>query len=262
MAAAIKRDEQQLLTANAMDVESARKRGPGPGHDRPVDTHPKASRAWPKDCCKLRRCADPVGEISDLKYRPSGIQVGKMRVPLGVVGIIYEARPNVTADAAGLCLKAGNAAILRGGSEAIHSNQAIAACVKEGLKAAGLPETAIQVIETTDRPAVGELITMKEFVDVIVPRGGKGLIERISDEARIPVIKHLHGVCHVYIDEQADLEKASALPTTPRLSAMALVTPWRHYWCMRPLPGKYCLPSAKSISRRAWNCVAMPLPAP
>jgi glutamate-5-semialdehyde dehydrogenase len=157
---------------------------------------------------QIAALADPVGEISDLKYRPSGIQVGRMRVPLGVVGIIYEARPNVTADAAGLCLKAGNAAILRGGSEAINSNRAIAACVKEGLRAAGLPETAIQVVETTDRQAVGELITMNEFVDVIVPRGGKGLIERIAGEARIPVIKHLDGVCHVYIDEQADLDKA------------------------------------------------------
>jgi glutamate-5-semialdehyde dehydrogenase len=149
-----------------------------------------------------------VGEISGLSYRPSGIQVGKMRVPLGVVGIIYEARPNVTADAAGLCLKAGNAAILRGGSEAMHSNQAIAALVREGLRTAGLPETAVQVIETTDRAAVGELVTMKDYVDVLVPRGGKSLIERISSEARIPVIKHLHGVCHVYIDDQADVEKA------------------------------------------------------
>ncbi|MEO7320229.1 MAG: glutamate-5-semialdehyde dehydrogenase, partial [Nitrosospira sp.] len=157
---------------------------------------------------QIAALADPIGEISDLSFRPAGIQVGKMRVSLGVVGIIYEARPNVTADAAGLCLKAGNAAILRGGSEAIHSNRAIAACVKEGLKAAGLPEAAIQVIETTDRAAVGELITMKEFVDVIIPRGGKGLIERISNESRIPVIKHLHGVCHVYIDDCADLDKA------------------------------------------------------
>ncbi len=151
---------------------------------------------------------DPVGEISGLHYRPSGIQVGKMRVPLGVVGIIYEARPNVTADAAALCLKAGNVAILRGGSEAIHSNQAIVACVKEGLRKAGLPETAVQVIETTDRAAVGELITMQDDVDVIIPRGGKGLIERVAKEARIPVIKHLDGVCHVYIDEQADIDKA------------------------------------------------------
>ena len=143
-----------------------------------------------------------------MKYRPSGIQVGKMRVPLGVIGIIYESRPNVTADAAGLCLKSGNACILRGGSEALHSNQAIAACVRAGLKAAGLPETAVQVVNTTDRAAVGELITMTAYVDVIVPRGGKELIERISKEARIPVIKHLHGVCHVYIDDDADIAKA------------------------------------------------------
>jgi glutamate-5-semialdehyde dehydrogenase len=154
---------------------------------------------------------DPVGEIGDMSYRPSGIQVGKMRVPLGVIGIIYESRPNVTADAAALCLKSGNAAILRGGSEAAHSNQAIATCIKQGLESAGLPATAVQVIETTDRAAVGELITMSEYVDVIVPRGGKGLIKRISAEARVPVIKHLHGVCHVYIDDEADLDKAIAV---------------------------------------------------
>lgn len=151
---------------------------------------------------------DPCGEITDMSYRPSGIQVGKMRVPLGVVGIIYESRPNVTIDAASLCLKSGNAAILRGGSESIHSNRAIAACLQRGLKAAGLPSTVVQVIETTDRAAVGELITMPQFVDVIVPRGGKGLIERISNDARVPVIKHLDGICHVYIDSQADLDKA------------------------------------------------------
>ena len=174
-----------------MDVENARNRGLDPAMIDRLTLTSKSIAGMAEGLLQIAALADPVGEISDLKYRPSGIQVGKMRVPLGVVGIIYEARPNVTADAAGLCLKAGNAAILRGGSEAIHSNQAIAACVKEGLKAAGLPETAIQVIETTDRAAVGELITMNEFVDVIVPRGGKGLIERISDEARIPVIKHL-----------------------------------------------------------------------
>ncbi|MFU8837463.1 MAG: glutamate-5-semialdehyde dehydrogenase [Thiohalomonadaceae bacterium] len=154
---------------------------------------------------------DPVGEISDMSYRPSGIQVGKMRVPLGVIGIIYESRPNVTADAAALCLKSGNATILRGGSEAAHSNQAIAASIRRGLEQAGLPATAVQVIETTDRAAVGKLITMTDYVDVIVPRGGKSLIERISAEARVPVIKHLHGVCHVYIDDEADLEKATAI---------------------------------------------------
>jgi glutamate-5-semialdehyde dehydrogenase len=151
---------------------------------------------------------DPVGEISDLNYQPSGIQVGRMRVPLGVIGIIYESRPNVTIEAASLCLKAGNACILRGGSESLHSNQAIASAIHSGLLQAGLPETAVQVIATTDRDAVGHLIQMPEYVDVIIPRGGRSLIERISQESRIPVIKHLDGICHVYIDAQADLDKA------------------------------------------------------
>ncbi|PHS32435.1 MAG: glutamate-5-semialdehyde dehydrogenase [Methylophaga sp.] len=160
---------------------------------------------------QIAALADPVGEISDMNYRPSGIQLGKMRVPLGVIGIIYESRPNVTADAAGLCLKSGNATILRGGSEAIHSNQAIALCIHRGLEKAGLPANAVQVVETTDRAAVGELITMTEYVDVIVPRGGKGLIERISKDARVPVIKHLDGICHVYIDAGADLDMAEEI---------------------------------------------------
>ena len=151
---------------------------------------------------------DPIGEITNLAYRPSGIQVGRMRVPLGVIGIIYESRPNVTADAAGLCLKAGNAAVLRGGSEAIHSNQAIAACIRSGLAEAGLSEDIVQVIETTDRAAVGEMLKMKYSIDVIIPRGGKGLIERISRESEVPVIKHLDGICHVYIDDDADYRKA------------------------------------------------------
>jgi len=152
--------------------------------------------------------ADPIGEIFGMKYRPSGIQVGHMRVPLGVVGIVYESRPNVTADAAGLCLKSGNAAVLRGGSEAFHSNQAIAASIQRGLEQAGLPAAAVQVVATTDRAAVGEMIAMPEFIDVIIPRGGKGLIERISRDARVPVIKHLDGICHVYIDDQAEVGKA------------------------------------------------------
>jgi len=152
---------------------------------------------------------DPVGEISDMAYRPSGVQIGKMRVPLGVIGIIYESRPNVTADAAALCLKSGNATILRGGSEAIHSNKAVAKCIQQGLERAGLPAQAVQVVETTDREAVGELITSNAYVDVIIPRGGKSLIERISNQATVPVIKHLDGICHVYIDAQADLQKAS-----------------------------------------------------
>ena len=154
---------------------------------------------------------DPVGEISDMSYRPSGIQVGHMRVPLGVIGIIYESRPNVTADAAGLCLKSGNATILRGGSEAIHSNQAIAQCIQEGLQTAGLPAETVQVIETIDRSAVGELLRLKDYVDVIIPRGGKSLIERVSAESLVPVIKHLDGICHVYIDDDADLDKATAV---------------------------------------------------
>ncbi|SFW10946.1 glutamate-5-semialdehyde dehydrogenase [Nitrosovibrio sp. Nv17] len=207
-AAAIRRDAQLLLAANARDVEAARAAGLEAAMVDRLTLTPKAVDAMAEGLVQIAALPDPVGEISDLSFRPTGIQVGRMRVPLGVIGIIYEARPNVTADAAGLCLKSGNAAILRGGSEAIHSNQAIAACVKEGLRAAGLPETAIQVVEITDRAAVGELVTMQAFVDVIVPRGGKGLIERISAEACVPVIKHLNGVCHVYIDAGADPGKA------------------------------------------------------
>ncbi len=207
-AQAIERASQSLIDANARDVADARKKKlDDAAIDRLILT-PKTITAMGDGLNQIARLPDPVGEISGLKYRPSGIQVGQMRVPLGVVGIIYESRPNVTADAAGLCLKSGNAAILRGGSEAIHSNQAIAACVREGLVAAGLPDTAVQVIETTDRASVGELITMREFVDVIVPRGGKGLIERLLSESRIPMIQHLDGVCHVYIDDKADFDKA------------------------------------------------------
>ncbi|PTN12000.1 glutamate-5-semialdehyde dehydrogenase [Nitrosomonas aestuarii] len=208
MADAISRDEQKLLIANAHDLDIAKTKGLEAALVDRLKLSAKGISSMAEGLLQIAALADPVGEISGLNYRPSGIQIGKMRVPLGVIGIIYEARPNVTADAAGLCLKAGNAAILRGGTEAIHSNQAIAACVREGLRAAGLPETAVQVIETTDRMAVGELITMQDYVDVIVPRGGKGLIERISNEACVPVIKHLDGVCHVYIDDQADFDKA------------------------------------------------------
>jgi glutamate-5-semialdehyde dehydrogenase len=208
MARAIERDSPRLLAANREDVDAAQAKGQEAAMIDRLTLTQKSVAAMAEGLREIAQLRDPVGEITDLAYRPSGIQVGRMRVPLGVVAIIYEARPNVTADAAGLCLKAGNAAILRGGSEAIRSNQAVAACVREGLAGAGLPETAVQVIETTDRAAVGELITMKEYVDIIVPRGGKGLIERISSEARIPVLKHLDGVCHVYIDDRADPEKA------------------------------------------------------
>jgi glutamate-5-semialdehyde dehydrogenase len=208
MAQAVERDIARLLDANRKDVEAARAKGLDAAMVDRLTLNAKSVSAMAEGLRQIAQLPDPVGEISGMSYRPSGIQVGRMRVPLGVIGIIYEARPNVTADAAGLCLKSGNAAILRGGSEAIHSNQAVGACVHEGLNAAGLPETAVQVIETTDRAAVGELITMKDYVDIIVPRGGKGLIERISSESRIPVLKHLDGVCHVYIDDKADLDKA------------------------------------------------------
>jgi len=204
MAAAIRERADELLAANARDLEEARAAGLEPALIDRLTLTAKGVEAMAEGLEQVAALPDPVGEITDVKRRPSGIQVGKMRVPLGVIGIIYEARPNVTADAAALCLKSGNAAILRGGREALHCNQAIAVCVRAGLAAAGLPETSVQVVETTDRAAVGQLITMPEFIDVIVPRGGKGLIERISKEARVPVIKHLDGNCHVYIDDDAD----------------------------------------------------------
>ena len=211
MAAAIRDQRAALLAANARDLEEARATGLEAALIDRLTLTDQGVGAMAAGLEQVAALPDPVGEITDVKRRPSGIQVGKMRVPLGVIGIIYEARPNVTADAAALCLKSGNAAILRGGKEALHSNQAIAACVRSGLAAAGLPETAVQVIETTDRAAVGALITMPEFVDVIVPRGGKGLIERISREARVPVIKHLDGNCHVYVDDAADPAKVVPL---------------------------------------------------
>jgi len=207
-AEAIERDVARLLAANALDLDAARaKKLDAPLIDRLTLTE-KSIADMADGLRQIAQLPDPIGEISELKQQPSGIKVGRMRVPLGVIAIIYESRPNVTADAAGLCLKAGNACILRGGSEALHSNQAIAECVHAGLKAAGLPETAVQVIETTDRAAVGELLRMNEYVDIVVPRGGKSLIERVMQESRIPMIKHLDGVCHVYIDDKADIEKA------------------------------------------------------
>ena len=211
MAAAIRRDEARLVAANAEDVGAAKAAGHDPAFIDRLTLTPKTIAAMAQGLEEIAALPDPVGEISDLRARPSGIQVGMMRVPLGVVGIIYESRPNVTADAAGLCLKAGNATILRGGSEALRSNQAIAACVHEGLRAAGLPITGVQVIATPDRAAVGALIVMDKYVDVIVPRGGKGLIERVAREAKVPVLKHLDGVCHVFIDERADPDKAISI---------------------------------------------------
>jgi glutamate-5-semialdehyde dehydrogenase len=208
ISAAILREKTALLAANKKDVDLAKANGLDAAMlDRLMITE-KTILSMAEGLAQIAALADPIGEMSNFKYRPSGIQIGQMRVPLGVIGIIYEARPNVTIDAAGLCIKSGNACILRGGSEAIHCNQALAKLVHEGLASAGLPKNAVQVVETTDRAAVGELITMKQYVDVIVPRGGKGLIERISNDARIPVIKHLDGNCHVYVDDEADFDKA------------------------------------------------------
>ncbi len=208
IANAIRRDASALRTANELDLAAAKAAGMEAAMLDRLTLSDKAIATMAEGLEQIINLADPIGEISNMKYRPTGIQVGQMRVPLGVIGIIYEARPNVTVDAAGLCIKSGNATILRGGSEAIHCNQALARIVKEGLTGAGLPPDAVQIVETTDRAAVGELITMPQYVDVIVPRGGKGLIERLMREATVPMIKHLDGICHVYIDDKADLKKA------------------------------------------------------
>lgn len=211
MAEAINGSREALLVANDRDLQAGRDKGLDAAMLDRLELTAARIEGMTEGLRQVAALPDPVGEITDLSYRPSGIQVGRMRVPLGVIGIIYESRPNVTCEAASLCLKSGNATILRGGSEAIHSNQAIATCIGQGLLDAGLPAHAVQVVETTDREAVGRMITMPEYVDVIVPRGGKGLIERISADARVPVIKHLDGVCHVYIDDRADLQKAVAV---------------------------------------------------
>jgi glutamate-5-semialdehyde dehydrogenase len=208
IADALLEQRQSIRDANDMDLQQGRQDGLDDAMLDRLELSDKGIDAMVEGLHQIIALPDPVGAISDMEYRPSGIQIGKMRVPLGVIGIIYESRPNVTIDAAALCLKSGNATILRGGKEALHSNQAIAACIQQGLKTAGLPEAAVQVINTTDRAAVGLLLTMKDSVDVIIPRGGKGLIERVSSDATIPVIKHLDGICHVYIDDQADLGKA------------------------------------------------------
>ena len=200
-----------IMAANELDLEAGRNNGLDEAMLDRLALTPTRFDAMVEGLKQVASLPDPVGEITDMAYRPSGIQLGKMRVPLGVIGIVYESRPNVTIDAASLCLKSGNATILRGGSESIHSNRAIAAAISSGLAQAGLPEQAVQVVETTDRAAVGELITMNGTVDVVVPRGGKGLIERISRDATVNVIKHLDGICHVYIDASADLAKAQAV---------------------------------------------------
>ncbi|MEZ5730314.1 MAG: glutamate-5-semialdehyde dehydrogenase [Burkholderiaceae bacterium] len=207
-ASAIRREAEALKSANSRDLDAARAAGLDPAFVDRLALTDKVIAGMAEGLEQIATLADPIGEISELRYRPTGIQVGRMRVPLGVIGIIYESRPNVTIDAAGLCIKSGNATILRGGSEAIHSNQALAGLIREGLQSAGLPAEAVQVVETTDRAAVGALIQRPEWIDVIVPRGGKSLIERISRESRVPVIKHLDGICHVFIDAAAEPEMA------------------------------------------------------
>ena len=208
IAGQLEKNSEALQAANKIDLDAGRAKGLEAALLDRLELTNAGIASMAEGCRQVAALPDPIGEVTDLNYRPSGIQVGKMRVPLGVIGIIYESRPNVTVDAAILCLKSGNATILRGGSEAINSNLAIAKCVAKGLEEVGLPANAVQVVETTDREAVGLMITMPETVDVIVPRGGKSLIERISDNATVPVIKHLDGICHVYIDKDADLSKA------------------------------------------------------
>jgi len=211
VATAIERERETLKAANARDLARAREKGHDAAFIDRLTLSDKALNTMVEGLRQVASLADPIGEISGLKFRPTGIQVGQMRVPLGVIGIIYESRPNVTIDAAALCLKSGNATILRGGSEALECNTALAKLIGEGLQAAGLPQDAVQVVETADRAAVGKLITMTEFVDVIVPRGGKSLIARLMEESRVPMIKHLDGICHVYVDDRADLAKAAAI---------------------------------------------------
>ncbi|SER16196.1 glutamate-5-semialdehyde dehydrogenase [Amphritea atlantica] len=208
MADAIDASREKLVAANAEDLQQCRANGLDDAMLDRLELKQSQIDTMIEGLRQVAALPDPIGAITDMNYLPSGIQVGKMRVPLGVVGIIYESRPNVTVEAASLCLKSGNATILRGGSEAIHSNAAVAECIQTGLRVAGLPEHTVQVVKTTDREAVGELITMPEYVDVIVPRGGKSLIERVSRDAKVAVIKHLDGICHVYIDEDADKTKA------------------------------------------------------
>jgi glutamate-5-semialdehyde dehydrogenase len=243
---------EALVEANRQDLQAAKRSGLESALLDRLELNEQRIQGMADGLRQIASLADPVGEITDLNYRPSGLQVGRMRVPLGVIGIIYESRPNVTADAAGLCLKAGNATILRGGSEAIHSNRAIAACIHAGLESAGLPAAAAQVVETTDRAAVGALITMSEYVDIIVPRGGQGLIERISREATIPVIKHLEGICHVYIDDRADLDSARAIAFNAKTYRYGIP-------CSSPAtsPRACCRSLASSFAKPAWSCGAV-----
>jgi glutamate-5-semialdehyde dehydrogenase len=266
-AAALVEREKTILAANAQDVKAARSEGRDDAFIDRLTLTAKAVEAMAEGLREIAKLADPVGEVTGLAYRPSGIQVGKMRVPLGVIAIIYESRPNVTADAGGLCLKSGNACILRGGSESLKSNRAIAACLASGLKAAGLPENAIQLVDITDRAVVGELVRLEKFVDAVVPRGGKGLIESISQDARVPVIKHLDGVCHVYIDDRADPVKAIAIADNAKTQRYGTCNTMEALLVAQPIAAKVlpeigrifaqkkvemrCCPESREILRKA-----------
>jgi glutamate-5-semialdehyde dehydrogenase len=250
IAAAIRRESDALLAANREDLAAARLAGLEPALLDRLALSAKGVAAMAEGVEQVAALPDPVGEIRDLRFRPSGIQVGRMRVPLGVIGIIYEARPNVTADAAALCLKSGNASILRGGSEAIRCNQAIAALVHEGLASAGLPASVVQVIATTDRAAVGHLIRMREFVDVIVPRGGKGLISRLLAEARVPMIQHLDGNCHVYVDDDADAEKALRIVENAKTQRYGTCNTAESLLVARPVAARLLPPIAAMLTQK------------
>ena len=250
IAAALRRESEALVAANRRDVDAARAAGLEAALLDRLMLSPLGVAAMAEGVEQVAALPDPVGEISELRRRPSGIQVGRMRVPLGVIGIIYEARPNVTADAAALCLKSGNASILRGGSEAMHCNQAIAALVHEGLASAGLPVSAVQVISTTDRAVVGHLIRMRDYVDVIVPRGGKGLVARLLAEARVPMIQHLDGNCHVYVDDAADPEQALRIVENAKTQRYGTCNTAESLLLARAAAGRLLPPIAAMLTRK------------
>ena len=244
---------ESILEGNREDMRAAKDNELDDALLDRLELTPARVKAMADGVRQVAALPDPVGTITQMAYRPSGIQVGQMRAPLGVVGMIYESRPNVTADAAALCLKSGNACILRGGSEAQHSNQAIAQAIRRALLAAGLPAEAVQVVQTTDRAAVGELLTMPQFVDVVIPRGGKGLVAFVSEHARVPVIKHLDGICHVYIDADAISKKPMRWRLMPRPSAMAPATPWKPCWSTPRLLKKCCQNSPRATGNTMSN---------
>ena len=259
VAQAIERDAALLKDANARDLARARDKGHDAAFIDRLTLSDKALKTMVEGLRQVAGLADPIGEISGLKYRPSGIQVGQMRVPLGVIGIIYESRPNVTMDAAALCLKSGNAAILRGGSEALECKRR-RKLIGEGLEAAGLPQDAVQVVATADRAAVGKLITMTEYVDVMVPRGGKSLIARLMEEARVPMIKHLDGICHVYVDDRADLVKALAVCDNAKTHRYGTCNTMETLLVARGIASEALPALARAFQARKWSCASMPRP--